>query len=1826
MENRGQLADPSVLFYTDTRPVSAAFTRMGVTFTLREKTGIDDGLGATTPNGASNPVSFSLNLPGCGLTIPTGVGDNGYPTNFYIGREPAGWTEGILTFSEVIYPGVIPGVDVRFHFADTRLKYDFVVQPWADTESIEMAYDGISGLRLDAGTGDLLIDVAGSELRDSKPMVMQEDGSSERAVPASFQLMGALSYGFTIPEGICLTKPFIIDPGLLHCTYLGGGGLEDTLYGITLNSKGEICVVGATTSRDYPVTHTLPYHPVMEHIVLTVLDPGCEHIRFSTVIGGSSTQGGYGIVTMPNGDYVVAGTTDSKDFPVTGNALNRTAPGGGDSVLFRVAPNGTLVYSSYVGGRGLDSFILLDVDGGGNVYIGGYTLSTDLWCSPGAFCSALSPKPGTFATFLQKYDPTLTKVLFSSYVIQVVGSNLHTRVRPYTMMRVDTDASVLMSGRTDLRGAPAGTNGYSSSNAGGNDGFVLRMSPDGDKLLAFTFLGGSADEEVLSIAISSDGRVLATGYTNSTDFPADSAGRETALTKCFIAAFDASLTHLMMCEYIGGTVEDYGIAMAASPTGEMAYVVGRTYSPDVPCTSGCFDTYVVRQAPNLFLVGLNLSTHAVEYCSIIGVGGIDYDNILSNNNTWLRATGMTIDSNDHLYFAGLTTATNFTTTPTALYPSYRGGSSDGFVMVLDPRPCGVRGPPSGLRAVDEEDRVQLDWDRPSNEGARVLKHRMYRGEEPDALEVLKDVDGRFNGTNDTTAVPGRTYYYAMTAINSAGEGYRSATVSAMAVGRPSAPTDLTAVNENGSVRLGWGPPETDGGLRVLYYDVLRAEGTGTPHPYHPTVELGFVDRSVGIGINYTYEVVAVNALGVGTPATISIMVVPTPPTPPQAIVLTAGDGEINVRWLPPASDGGIPVVGYRVYIGSSPDTLAPKDLPATRTDYTDRELRNGDRYYYRVTAVNGFFEGPPTETMSEVPFGRPSEPRELLASRGDRAVVLSWTPPADLNGRDVRGYVVYRGQSTASLFPIARPINAVFPDTGLENGVMYFYEVSAFNEAGESFLRTATVNAVPMGPPGSPIALTAVQEGMAIALGWTAPTDLGGASRVTYRLDRSQDGGAYVTIAEISDELAYLDTDVTVGSSYVYRLYAVNEAAVGLPADAQHKVVVEPGTVSALVAKSGVGCVNLIWSQPADDGGSPIVAYNIMRGTSPSDLKYVNWTDALAFMDIEVKTGLTYYYAVQASNVRRTGPLSDTVHVVPWDLPLAPEDLKASHRDGEVRLTWSPSPWTGSQAAVLAYRLERRTAMDDTVFTVLVGTNLTYTDTDLDGDVTYYYSVVPTSEIGDGRASTTVTVGPSEPARGVGLVAIAVTALVALLVVLAATAFIVRRRSMAAAAAAAAQAAGGTGAPPTPPGPTHIVEEVFVVYRDGRLMARCSREECRTEDADLMSGMLIAVQGIIQDGLQRGGELESIKYGENLIMMASGPYVNLAAVVYGEPDAGLRERLLEAVERVETSYAGVIEEWTGDLTQVSGIEGIVASLVQGTAPLTRSDVKAVKAVQSVSVLSAIDFYRGYVRLKVAAVNATEGLIAEVAMEVTYDADMLRLERVEPVTLEVRGDRVSMGNVKPGERKTVAFFFDPQICQGTHIDGLLTYVDAQGVRNRVEMKRRHADVVCPIFFTREHANTAMLRQLVKARLDKKDLRVFRYPRELSPEVVLTLGKAALGGTAVQLVREFIERGPPYYAEVWYYGETKVHAIQIVMRLGVVEESQAIEFFAASTAMEPITGLIAEFRRELVKVVGDRAAQEGGLLLERDEALEEQLAGRDLKLYALTDDGTGEGPSA
>ncbi len=153
-----------------------------------------------------------------------------------------------------------------------------------------------------------------------------------------------------------------------------------------------------------------------------------------------------------------------------------------------------------------------------------------------------------------------------------------------------------------------------------------------------------------------------------------------------------------------------------------------------------------------------------------------------------------------------------------------------------------------------------------------------------------------------------------------------------------------------------------------------------------------------------------------------------------------------------------------------------------------------------------------------------------------------------------------------------------------------------------------------------------------------------------------------------------------------------------------------------------------------------------------------------------------------------------------------------------------------------------------------------------------------------------------------------------------------RSRSMAA-APAPGQGDKTVGGRWVPTGPPCVVEDVLVVYRDGRLIGRYGTAGHMTQDADLMSGMLIAVQGLVQDGLHDGGELESIKYGDNILLVSSGSFVNLVAVVSGTPDDALIEEMRTMVQRIEERYTDSIANWTGDLSTFSDMGEVVEPLL-----------------------------------------------------------------------------------------------------------------------------------------------------------------------------------------------------------------------------------------------------------------------------------------------------------
>ncbi len=405
-----------------------------------------------------------------------------------------------------------------------------------------------------------------------------------------------------------------------------------------------------------------------------------------------------------------------------------------------------------------------------------------------------------------------------------------------------------------------------------------------------------------------------------------------------------------------------------------------------------------------------------------------------------------------------------------------------------------------------------------------------------------------------------------------------------------------------------------------------------------------------------------------------------------------------------------------------------------------------------------------------------------------------------------------------------------------------------------------------------------------------------------------------------------------------------------------------------------------------------------------------------------------------------------------------------------------------------------------------------------------------------------------------------------------------------------------------------VVEEVYVIYNDGRLVHHACRDEARCGvDTDLFGGMFTAIQQFIQDSMggasgtnaQAVGRLD---YGENVILVERGKHLFLAVIIYGDDRGVLRDAMRDTLNRIEGAHAGVIERWSGDTSQLAGVAAIVAPLLALTADLTRDTIAARTTETGVKMLSEVEFYQGYVRLKVAVRNDTKSVITNVAVDISYDTNVLRVQRIMP-EYETHGTKVMLSTLSPREKKTVAYYLDPLICQESDIDGTTTYKDAAGVFKTVTMKRRRADIVCPIFFTEENANTAMLKRLVHEELKEQDSKLFAIPKILTAKDAFALAKQVVRNHDVRFVREFVEEQPAYRAEAWFYGVTKVKKSKMVIRASVWDDPKNVEFSVASNRMEAITGLLAELGQNL------------------NEALKERYMGR-AKVTPIMDEGERE----
>jgi hypothetical protein len=598
--------------------------------------------------------------------------------NYLTGNDPAQWHTGVAMFAKVRVGELYPGVNLVYYGNQQQLEYDFTVAPGAKPDVIAIHFGGVDKVSI-SKQGELILTLGDAEIRQPKPVIYQTVSGARHEIIGGYRLVDAFTVAFDIGQ-YDRTLPLVIDPILSYSTYFGGNN-GTTAWAVAVDTNGFVYVAGQTFSTKL-TNWSVPQGAYQTNFhggtffagdaFVAKFDNLGTNLIYFTYLGGSADDAAFGIAVNGQGNVFVTGATDSPDFP-TNNAIPGHAKIGGiylqsfgaypsDAFVAELNSSGTnLIFSSYLGGSGMDAGNGIALDLSGNIYVTGYTFSTNF--------------------------PTTNAI-------------------PYHL-----------AGRTNLfLDHLACTNSfYYNANA-----FITKIGPTGTNLIYSSYFGGNNYDMGNGIAVDSSNFVYVTGFTASTNFPATNAAvqplvwtnvvvtqhatnyipvtnyvwngyllngttNQTSTYDAFVAKFDTTGTNLLYSTYLGGTNNDVAYAIAVDNLGA-AYVTGWTTSTNFPNTNtiaglpmpnGLFNNYNYGYivTTNAFLTKItNSSTQAVIACSTVFGGtnlniDIGYGVAVAGSNVFV--TGSTSSTNIPAFnLPSLVRATN-------------SGGNDAFVAAFD---------------------------------------------------------------------------------------------------------------------------------------------------------------------------------------------------------------------------------------------------------------------------------------------------------------------------------------------------------------------------------------------------------------------------------------------------------------------------------------------------------------------------------------------------------------------------------------------------------------------------------------------------------------------------------------------------------------------------------------------------------------------------------------------------------------------------------------------------------------------------------------------------------------------------------------------------------------------------------------------------------------------------------------------------------------------------------------------------------------------------------------------------------------------------------------
>jgi hypothetical protein len=668
--NRGQWPE-NVLFRTGARGATLWVTREGLVYQFTRRVQREDaGLsgrweagfsgsaaqGARVPRGRMNEDRDSIeqlvvraSFAGASPTpLAVGLDELPYKCNYFLGNDPALWRADVPNYSSVILRDIYPGVDVKyFDDGSGQVSYRFVASRGSDVGKIRVSYEGAVEPSLNATGRPILRTDWGQAIEP----IDAQDGGSGLASPRAYPSAEGLAGGAGHEQAGAPRAPMAV--GLSYSTYVGGSGYDVGLA-IAVDDSGQAYVTGETASADFPLKNSFRVFAGDLDAFVTKLSSAGNSLIFSTYFGGSGHDEGWDIAVDSVNSPYVTGQTASVDFPTV--MPFQSDQGLVDAFVTKLYIGGNgFAYSTYVGGSDVDYGYGIAVDGYGSPYITGVTRSTDL-----PVANNFQADQGGDDAFVVKLSPFGSFLDYSTYL---GGSSDDFGLG----IALDAGRNAYVTGWTNSSNFPA-FNPYQTRQAG-EDVFVTKLAPSGTTLVYSTYLGGNGDERCWGgIAVDGAGCAHITGWTASTNFPTLNAYQAgLSLFEAFVTKLSAAGNSLIYSTYLGGSDVDDGWDIAVDIYGH-AVVTGGTTSSDFPTQN----PYQLDQGiDDAFVTTFSKTGNSLVYSTYLGGGGAD------------MGRAVAVDASGSAYVTGYTQSPDF---PAKNAYQAVQGSGDVFVTKLGAPP------------------------------------------------------------------------------------------------------------------------------------------------------------------------------------------------------------------------------------------------------------------------------------------------------------------------------------------------------------------------------------------------------------------------------------------------------------------------------------------------------------------------------------------------------------------------------------------------------------------------------------------------------------------------------------------------------------------------------------------------------------------------------------------------------------------------------------------------------------------------------------------------------------------------------------------------------------------------------------------------------------------------------------------------------------------------------------------------------------------------------------------------------------------------------------